>query len=74
MIQTTDLLGQVNPDTVDVVFIEHYAKDVEKALSSISRVNYTGKAQLYNSTNSRDVLGEYAKIHWKFNGTCTAGD
>lgn len=74
VIQTSDLLGQKNPIRVDVVFIGIYAKRVEDALFSISRVNYTSEVQVYNSTNSRDVLAEFAKIHWKFNGTCTAGD
>lgn len=74
VIQTSDLLGQKNPISVDVVFIGFYATRVSDALLKISNVNYTSKVQVYNSTNSRDVLAEFAKIHWKFNGTCTAGD
>lgn len=74
MIQTWELLGETDPETVDVVFIESYTDRVTAALLSISNVDYKSKVELYNSTKSRDVLAEYAKIHWKFNGTCSAGD
>ena len=74
MIQTWELLGEKNPKTVDVIFIGSYEDRVTGALRNISRVNYKGKVEVYSSTRSRDVLAEYAKIHWKFNGTCSAGD
>lgn len=74
MIQTWKLLGEKDPKTVDVVFIESYTDRVTEALHNISTVVYKDKVGVYNSTKSRDVLAEYAKIHWKFNGTCSAGD